>query len=153
MIGNNMEILNYFDCNDREHWLAEIKKSDWRAASVLADFLESGTFFEKLGDGVLLLLTDGVRLVSFLTFTQRDCIDDDELYPWIGFVFTVPEYRGHRYAGRLIGRCEELACEHNVENIYVCTDHSGLYEKYGFEYKENRVDIYGTDSKIYIKSI
>ena len=148
-----MEIINYFESGDREHWLAEIKKSDWRAASVLAGCLEDGTFFEKLGDGVLLLLTDGNRLVSYLTFSYQDCVDDKSLYPWIGFVFTSHEYRGHRYAGRLIGRCEELAREHNVKNIYVCTDHTGVYEKYGFDYKENRVDIYGDDSRIYVKSI
>ena len=148
-----MEIINYFESADREHWLAEIRKCDWRAAPVLADFLENGTFYEKLGDGVLLLLTDGDRLVSFVTFAQWDCIDDKSLYPWIGFVFTAPEYRGHRYAGRLIERCEELARQNNVSQIYISTDHEGLYEKYGFEYKENRVDIYGDDSRIYIKSI
>ena len=148
-----MEIINYFESGDREHWLAEIRKCDWRAAPVLAGFLEDETFFKKLDDGVLLMLTDGDKLVSFLTFAKSDCIDDDELYPWIGFVFTAPEYRGNRYAGRLIERCEKLAREHNVKQIYICSDHTGLYEKYGFEYKENRVDIYGTDSRIYVKSI
>lgn len=29
----------------------------------------------------------------------------------------------------------------------------GLYEKYGYTYKESRVDIYGDDSGIYFKSI
>ncbi len=148
-----MKIINYFDCNDRGHWLSEIKKSDWGATPTLVGFLENGTFFEMLGDGVLLLLTDGDKLVSFLTFARNDCIDDKSLYPWIGFVFTFPEYRGHRYAGRLIERCEEIAREHNVKNIYICTDHIGLYEKYGFSYLENRVDIYGEDSRIYIKKI
>lgn len=148
-----MKIINYFDRNDREHWLSEIKKSDWGATPTLVGFLENGTFFEMLGDGVLLLLTDGDKLVSFLTFAHNDCIDDKSLSPWIGFVFTFPEYRGHRYAGRLIERCEEIAREHSVKNIYIYTDHIGLYEKYGYSYLENRVDIYGEDSRIYLKKI
>lgn len=148
-----MEIINYFESENKLHWLAEIKASEWAAGTVLAGFLESGTFFEKLGDGVLLMLTDGDKLVSYMTFSFQDCVDDKSLYPWIGFVFTAPEYRGHRYAGRLIERCEELARERNVKNIYICTDHIGLYEKYGYSYLENRVDIYGEDSRIYIKSI
>lgn len=148
-----MEIINYFESDARGHWLAEIKKSDWRASSTLVGFLENGTFFENLGDGVLLLLTDGDKLVSFVTFAQRDCIDDKSLSPWIGFVYTFPEYRGHRYAGRIIARCEALAKEHDVKNIYICTDHIGLYEKYGYTYMENRVDIYGDDSRIYVKRI
>lgn len=148
-----MEIINYFESERKSHWLAEIKKGGWGAVPTLVGLLENGTFFENLGDGVLLLLTDGDKLVSFVTFAQWDCIDDKSLYPWIGFVFTFPEYRGHRYVVRLIKRCEELAREHNVKNIYICTDHIGLYEKYGYEYMENRVDIYGSDSRIYIKSI
>lgn len=138
--------------DNKAHWLAEIKKTDWGAAPVLAGFLESGTFFEKLGDGVLLLLTDGEKLVSYLTFSFQDCIDDKSLFPWIGFVFTNPEYRGHRNAGKLIARCEQLAREHGVKHIYICADHEGLYEKYGYSYLEDRVDIYGDDSRIYIKN-
>lgn len=148
-----MEIINYFESENKPHWLAGIKASEWAAGPALAGFLENGTFFEKLGDGVLLLLTDGDKLVSYLTFSFQDCVDDKTLYPWIGFVFTAPEYRGNRYAGRLIARCEELARERGVKNIYICTDHTGLYEKYGYEYKENRVDIYGDDSRIYIKKM
>ncbi|MBD5128896.1 MAG: GNAT family N-acetyltransferase [Ruminococcaceae bacterium] len=148
-----MKIINYFESDKKEHWLAEIKKSDWRAAPTLTGFLENGTFFEMLGDGILLLLTDGDKLVSFVTFARNDCIDDKSLYPWIGFVYTFPEYRGHRYVGRLIERCEEIAREHSVKNVYVCTDHIGLYEKYGYSYLENRVDIYGDDSRIYVKRI
>lgn len=148
-----MEIINYFESENKPHWIAEIKASQWSAGPALAGFLENGTFSEKMGEGVLLLLTDGDRLVSYVTFSFQDCVDDKSLYPWIGFVFTAPEYRGHRYAGRLITRCEELAREHNVKNIYLCTDHIGLYEKYGYSYKENRVDIYGEDSRIYVKSI
>ena len=26
-------------------------------------------------------------------------VDDDTLFPWIGFVFTAPQYRGNRYSG------------------------------------------------------
>lgn len=148
-----MEIVNYFESDNKRHWLAEIRKSDWKAAYFLVELLESGAFHEKLGDGILLLLTDGDRLVSFVTFSRRDCIDDDTLFPWIGFVFTFPEYRGNRYAGLLICRCETLAAERDVHKIYVCTDHTGLYEKYGFMYKENKVDIYGDDSRIYVKII
>lgn len=148
-----MEIINYFESENKPHWLSEIKKSDWGAAPVLAGFLENGTFFEKLGDGILLLLTDGDKLVSYLTFALRDCIDDKTMYPWIGFVYTFHEYRGHRYAGQLMERCHDIARENNVESVYISTDHVGLYEKYGYSYLENRTDIYGNDSKIYVNKI
>lgn len=148
-----MEIIDYFKSDNPAHWLAEIKKSDWRAAPTLARFIEENSFHKNLGTGTLLLLAEGDRLVSFVTLAQRDCIDDDELSPWIGFVYTFPEYRGHRHVGKLIRRCEEIAAENGVPKIFVCTDHVGLYEKYGFSYMENRVDIYGGDSRLYFKTI
>lgn len=148
-----MEIIDYFKSDNPEHWLAEIKKGDWRAIPTLVRFIEEKSFHDNLGEGTLLLLADGDRLVSFLTFADKDCIDDEKLSPWVGFVYTFPEHRGHRYVGKLIRRCEEIAAEKGVPKIYVCTDHAGLYEKYGFSYMENRVDIYGEDSRVYFKTV
>lgn len=148
-----MEIIDYFKSDKPGYWLSEIKKSDWQAAEILARFIEEKTFHDNLGEGTLLLLTDSNKLVSFLTFAEKDCIDDERLSPWVGFVYTVPEYRGHRYAGRLISRCEEIAAEKKIPKIYVCTDHVGLYEKYGFSYIESRIDIYGGNSRVYFKPI
>ncbi len=148
-----MEIIDYFKSDKPEHWLAEIKKGDWGAVPTLVRFIEENSFHENLGKGTLLLLTEVDRLVSFVTFAERDCIDDDSLSPWIGFVYTFPEYRGHRSVGKLIRRCEEIAAENGVPTVFVCTDHVGLYEKYGFSYIESRPDIYGGISRIYRKNI
>lgn len=148
-----MEIIDYFKSDKPGYWLFEIKKSDWQAAKTLARFIEEKTFHDNLGEGTLLLLTDSDKLVSFLTFAEKDCIDDERLSPWVGFVYTVPKYRGHRYVGRLISRCEEIAAEKKIPKIYVCTDHVGLYEKYGFSYIESRIDIYGGNSRVYFKPI
>lgn len=148
-----MEIIDYFKSDKPEHWLAEIKKSDWQGAAFLAKLIEENSFHDTLGTGTLLLLAEGDRLVSFLTFAERDCIDDDSLFPWIGCVYTFPEYRGHRNVGKLIRRCEEIAAENSIPRIYLCTDHVGLYEKYGFSYMENRIDLHGEDSRIYFKTI
>lgn len=148
-----MEIINYFKSNKPDHWLSEIKNGDWRAIPTLVRFIEENSFHNNLGKGTLLLLTEGDRLLSFVTFAERDSIEDDSLSPWVGFVYTFPEYRGHRYVGKLIRRCEEIAAENGVPSIFVCTDHVGLYEKYGFSYIESRADIYGDDSRIYRKNI
>lgn len=148
-----MEIINYFKSDKPDHWLSEIKNGDWRAIPTLVRFIEENSFHNNLGKGTLLLLTEGDRLLSFVTFAERDSIEDDSLSPWVGFVYTFPEYRGHRYVGKLIRRCEEIAAENGVPSIFVCTDHVGLYEKYGFSYIESRADIYGDDSRIYRKNI
>lgn len=149
-----MKIIEFFESTDQAHWIDEIRKGDWRAAAFLAELLEKNTFFEALGEnGMLFILTDGENAVSFATLSPRDCIDDDQLTPWIGFVYTFPTYRGHRYSGTVISHALAEAKKQGAEKVYICTDEVGLYEKYGFVYLEDRTDIYGELSRLYYKEI
>lgn len=146
-----MQIIDYFEDSRKEHWLAQIRQVQWRAARLLEELLTQGTFHQVLGRGTLLLLAEGIQLVSFLTITERDCIDDDSKRPWIGFVHTAPEYRGRRCAGILLNHAVRLAGEHGAAQVYICTDHEGLYEKYGFAYLTNMLSIYGEDSRVLMR--
>ncbi|MBQ2952119.1 MAG: GNAT family N-acetyltransferase [Clostridia bacterium] len=146
-----MRIIDYFQDARQSHWLEQIRGVEWRAARLLETLLTEGTFHEVLGRGTLYLLADGDVLASFLTLAERDCIDDPALTPWIGFVHTAPEYRGRRCAGRLIDHAVRVAGEQGAPQVYICTDHEGLYEKYGFVYLENRVSIYGEDSRVLVR--
>lgn len=148
-----MKIIDYFRDERQTHWLGQIAQCEWRAAHYLAQLLAERRFHQTLGRGTLYLLTDGDLLVSFLTLTERDCIDDAALTPWIGFVYTAPEYRGRRCAGKLIDHAMRTVGDNGVEQAYLCTDHEGLYEKYGFSYIENRVSIYGEDSRVMVRRV
>ena len=149
-----MKVISFFDSENKEHWIEEIRKSDWNAGPFLAKMLTDGTFFETVGEGSeVLLLTDGDVLVSYCTFSKFDDIQPTELTPWIGFVYTFEKFRGHRYAGKLFREAERLAKERGVKEIYLSTNHTGLYEKYGFEYKTMLDDIDGNPSRIYVKKV
>ena len=148
-----MRIINYFTCDNQLHWLAQIAGYEWRAAKYLASLLAESEFQRTVGEGTVYLLAEGDVLVSFLSLAQRDCVDAPEYAPWIGFVHTAPEYRGHRHMGKLLDHACAAAREHGAAQVYLCTDHVGLYEKYGFTYLENRVSIYGEDSRIYIRDL
>ena len=147
-----MKIFDYFE-NEQPEWIEKIRVCDWGAAKFLADLLEQNKFHETLGNGSLFIMADEENLVSFATLTQRDCIKDDNLYPWIGFVFTAPEYRGSRYSGEVISAACERAGRQGFDKVYLATDHVGFYEKYGFEYMESRVDIYNEESRIYNRKL
>ena len=150
--GRNMQIIDYFQCENQSHWRAAIADNEWRAAKYLARKLESGEFHQEVGEGTVYLLTEGDKLVSFLTLSERDCVDV-AYTPWIGFVHTAPAYRGHRHVGKLIDHACAAAREQGVRRVYLATDHIGLYEKYGFTYLENRVSVYGEDSRIYVREV
>ena len=149
-----MEIINFFDSDRQAHWLEEILKSDWRAGAFLHRLLSDGTFFEAVGKGSkVLMLTDGDELISYCTYAQKDGIQPTELSPWVGFVYTFPKHRGNRYAGLLFDKVESLAVDEGVREVYLSTNHIGLYEKYGFEYMTIMNDMDGEPSRIYMKRI
>lgn len=146
-----MQFIDFFQIEQPESIIEKIGEGDWAAAGFLAKLLRNGTFRDTLGEGSLYLLMDDEKIVSFVTLTRKDCINDDSLYPWLGFFFTFPEYRGKRYGGKLLAYAAEEAWKRGYHRVYLATDHIGLYEKYGFTYLENRLDVYGEDSRIYVK--
>ncbi len=149
-----MEIESFYKSSRQAHLLEEIKKCDWQAGKLLYDLINENRFFELIGStSELLLLVDDDKLVSFCTFAQKDEIYTEEYSPWVGFVYTFPEYRGRRYFGRLLQKAEALAKEQGKTKLYVSTDHIGLYEKYGFEYLTQMKSIYGDMARVYVKDI
>ncbi|MBR0139044.1 MAG: GNAT family N-acetyltransferase [Firmicutes bacterium] len=149
-----MKVISFYDSDRQEHWLKELKKSDWRAGAFLHRLITEDGFFEACGEGSrVLLLTDADKLISFCTYAEKDEIQPTELTPWIGFVYTFPEYRGHRYAGLLFDEAERLAREEGVTAMYLCTDHVGLYEKYGFEFIGRMTGIHGDESDVFVRKV
>ena len=145
-----MEIINYFETTNQEHWKEEIKKSDWVAGAFLYELLSENKFKSLVGEtSKLLLLTDGEKLAAFCTYAERDEIEDPTLTPWVGFVYTFPEYRGGRRMGLLLDRAYELAKEEGHEVIYISTGEEGLYEKYGYTYWQDMTDWNGGTSRVY----
>ena len=149
-----MQVSNYFEIDNKEHWINEIERSDWRAGAFLGRLLRNDEFFDAVGkDSRVLLLTEGDELISYCTFAEKDDIQPTDLTPWVGFVYTFPEHRGHRYAGLLFDEVERLAKERQVTDVYLSTNHIGLYEKYGWEFFDMMDDMDGEPSRVYVKKI
>ena len=151
-----MKIIEYFTSDNQEHWLEEIRKSDWGAGQYLYTLLKEGKLKELVGRTALvpmLIEEETQKLVSFCTFAPLDDIQPTTLSPWIGFVYTFPEYRGHHYIGRLLAYAESLATVMGKEYVYISTGETGLYEKYGYEFFDFLKDIGGEDSRVYRKAL
>ena len=149
-----MQVIDYFSCERPEHWLSQIKKSDWGAGQFLYQLLSENKFKDAVGEkSKVLMLTYGAELISFCSYAEKDDIQPTELTPWMGFVYTFPEYRGHRYVGKLFLEIEKLAKAENVHDIFISTNHTGLYEKYGCEFYQTMNDMDGEPSRVYIKHV
>lgn len=149
-----MQIIEYFSCDRPEHWLCQIGKSDWEAGKYLYELLKENKLKSLVGEKAkVLMLTDGNQLISFCTYSEKDDIQLTELTPWMGFVYTFPEYRGHRYMGTLLQEIKKLAKADNVQDVYISTGHTGLYEKYGCEFYRMMQDMHGEPTRVYRKHV
>lgn len=149
-----MKIIEYFKSENKERWLAEIKRSDWGAAHFLHNLLQENRLEELIGENArVLLLVNGDDLVSFCTLAEKDDIQPTELTPWIGWIYTFPEHRGKHLAGKLIAHAEYLAKQDGASSVHISTNHIGLYEKYGYELLAIMKDIEGKDTRAYVKRL
>ena len=149
-----MKVIEYFKCDRQEYWLDQIKKSDWGAGQFLYELLSENKLKDAAGENTrVLMLTNGDELISFCTYAEKDDIQPTDLTPWIGFVYTFPQHRGHRYVGKLFQEIEKLARAENVHDIYISTNATGLYEKYGCTFYQMMNDMDGEPSRVYRKHI
>ena len=145
-----MKIIDYFACDNQEHRLNEIKRSDWGAGQFLYELLRDNRLKELCGESArVLLLIDGDALMSFCTYAEQDDIREPSLTPWVVFVYTFPEYRGKSRMGKLLERAYALAKADGYEHIYISKGKTGLYEKYGYSFWKMMKDMNGEDSRVY----
>ena len=150
MILNKMEIKELFCTENKDYWIKQIGKSDWSAGQFLYQLLSENRLKELCGETTrVFMLTDGNHLVAFCALEELDDVRDTELSPWIGFVYTFPQYRGHRYMGSLLDAAYDAAKKDGVKEIYISTGENGLYEKYGYSFYQMMTDMHGEDSRVY----
>ncbi len=149
-----MQVIEFFECKNRDYWLDKIEQCDWDAGKYLAYLMRTDGLCKLVGEGSrVLMLTDGDELVSFSTLAPLDDVQPTELSPWMGWIYTFPKYRGQRCAGRLFAHAEMLAAKDGASAIHISTNHIGLYEKYGFEFYRMDKDVEGEDTRVYIKRL
>ena len=151
---NDMKVISWFESEKKAELLEQLSQVDWSAARFLTALLREDRFFEMLGGwGDIYLLMDEENIVSFATLTGQDSVRDESMVPWIGFVYTAPEYRGRRYAGQVLKHIEQVAVQKGYQRLHIGTGHVGLYEKYGYTFLENRVDYWGEDTRVMVKDL
>jgi len=147
-----LKVIEFFSSDNKENWLRQMEACDWRAGQWLGELLRAGELQELTGANTLVAMAvDGDKLASFCTLAPLDEIQPTELTPWIGFVYTFPQYRGQRAAGLVLDWCESIATIMGHEAVYISTDHVGLYEKYGYSFLRMEKTPSGEECRVYRK--
>lgn len=80
------------------------------------------------------LCIDGETIVGGLGVIENDFHDRKDLTPNVCAVYTEENYRGKGIAGKLLNMVVEDMKEKGVSPLYLITDHTSFYERYGWEF-------------------
>ena len=80
------------------------------------------------------LCLDGDKIVGGMGVIENDFHDRKDLAPNICAVYTDEDYRGKGIAGHLLDMAVEDLRSNGITPVYLVTDHTGFYERYGWEF-------------------
>ena len=80
------------------------------------------------------LCLDGDKIAGGLGVIENDFHNRKDLTPNICAVYTEADYRRQGIAGRLLDMAVEDLRSNGISPAYLLTDHTGFYERYGWEF-------------------
>lgn len=98
--------------------------------------------------GWYLCLCDG-QIVGGLGVIENDFHNRKDLSPNICAVYTESAHRGRGIAGNLLNMAVEDLRQKGITPVYLVTDHTCFYERYGWEFL-CMVDSYDGTSRMYV---
>lgn len=80
------------------------------------------------------LVTEGTRIIGGMGVIENDFHDRKDLTPNVCAVYTEPDCRCCGIAGALLQFvCRDMH-EKGIDTLYLLTDHTGFYERYGWDF-------------------
>lgn len=80
------------------------------------------------------LCMDGEKIVAGLGVIENDFHDRKDLSPNVCAVYTEEAYRCRGIAGKLLNYVVDACSAKGIAPLYLVTDHTGFYERYGWKF-------------------
>ena len=97
-------------------------------------------------------VTEDDKIIAGAGVIENDFHPRRDLCPNICALYVIPEYRGRGIAGELLGFIFDEMVNHGTDAVYLVTDHTSFYERYGWEYLcPVRCDGEDHESRMYVK--
>jgi len=99
------------------------------------------------------VLVNDNEIVGCFGLIINDFVSRHDLYPWFSSLFIEPEHRGNRLSETMFEYAFKVVKSMGYRNLYLTTDHDGLYEKFGWIRIEDAYDPSGEVTRVYRKSL
>lgn len=136
-----------------DDWLMiaeKIDEKDWNGAHHLAKQMRDGVLSDWEG---VIAVFDQSELAGFCSYVKRDIVETISYSPYIATVYVDPDYRGQHLSQQLVRKAEEQLQLAGFSDVYLVTQHHGLYEKLGYQKFDEAENRFGEWMSVYQKSI
>ena len=80
---------------------------------------------------------------------ENDFMVRKDLMPWLCGLYVEESERGKQLGSRLLTHGQQEAAKLGFSKIYLCTDHIGYYEKYGWRFFGMEASEWGGNTRVY----
>lgn len=149
-----MNWTEYRDLPDPDKAIAYLRSIEWGAGKHLAALLEKDAFAAEYGTsaGLYFVQQDG-GLIGFGALVEKDYLPRPALKPWIALVYVDPKARGQRLSEKIVRYLEMQTSQRGFKQVYLVSQHLGLYEKYGYTLLEKTDEGIHEVDYLYSKSL
>ena len=133
LVGPSLNPTECGDIPDVKNIAAKWFSSKWKVP--INAYLECMDLYlnDKTELGWYLCLV-GEKIVAGLGVVENDFHNRKDLSPNICAVYTEEDYRSQGIAGKLLNMAVEDLRSKGISPVYLLTNHSGFYERYGWQF-------------------
>lgn len=131
-----MDQYQFITLREKPEWIdyaAEWFSSKWRVPKEAYLECMSAYLLRETEYGWYLCV-DGERIIGGMGVIENDFHNRKDLTPNVCAVYTEESYRCQGIAGRLLDMVVEDLRSMGISPVYLLTDHTGFYERYGWEF-------------------
>lgn len=144
------KILNVRDNPEYLETAADYLSSKWE--------IDRQVYFDSVSDSIStynelprwhLMEYDG-KIIGSFGLIENDFMVRKDLSPWLCALYIEPHMRGKELGAALLEHGRKEAQKMGFSKLYLCTDHIGYYEKYGWNYFGDEESEFGGATRVYV---
>ena len=152
----NTKIISVRDCPEKKQLFIDYFIKCWaseKTKNIYIDCIDHCINTESLLPQWYLLIDKSETIVGGVGLVTNDFISRMDLFPWLCALHVEEQSRNNGYGRLLIKHVCSKAANLGYDNLYLCTDHVGYYEKSGFSKIGVGFHPWGESSSIFGKRI